>query len=410
VGPSPSRGARSTAATLVVSLVALVGLATAVDAQDHRGADARAERERVRDQRAQLALQVDALEADDGALDQALRDIDENLRGQQALLADAERAAREAEQRSVEARASADAKAAELDVLQERMTQIAVDSYVSPPGNDVLDRLKADTATDAAKKHALLAARTTRASDVADQLRAARSEFERDRNRAEQAKTVAEERHREAQRRTIELQQAKAVQTQFSDQLEARLNAKLAEAGALATIDTRLSAMIAAEQAALAQRLRALAPAAATGGGGAGPSRPPPPSVAPVPLSTVRGITVHSSLAGRLESLLAAASADGVVLSGTGYRDPARQIALRRDHCGPSYYEIYEMPPFLCTPPTAIPGSSLHEQGRAIDFTWNGKSITTRDNAGFIWLAANAARFGFYNLPSEPWHWSVSGS
>jgi hypothetical protein len=25
-------------------------------------------------------------------------------------------------------------------------------------------------------------------------------------------------------------------------------------------------------------------------------------------------------------------------------------------------------------------------------------------------LADNASRFGFFNLPSEPWHWSVNGS
>ncbi|MDP9072547.1 MAG: hypothetical protein M3N68_14935 [Actinomycetota bacterium] len=29
---------------------------------------------------------------------------------------------------------------------------------------------------------------------------------------------------------------------------------------------------------------------------------------------------------------------------------------------------------------------------------------------GFQWLAGNASRFGFYNLPSEPWHWSVNGN
>jgi LAS superfamily LD-carboxypeptidase LdcB len=131
--------------------------------------------------------------------------------------------------------------------------------------------------------------------------------------------------------------------------------------------------------------------------------------VAPVPLVTVRGITVNRSIAAALEALLVAAAADGIVLGGSGYRDPAQQIALRRAHCGPSYYEIYEMPPYLCTPPTAIPGSSLHEQGLAVDFTWNGRSITTQESPAFVWLAGNAARFGFYNLPSEPWHWSVSG-
>ncbi|WNG61464.1 M15 family metallopeptidase [Archangium gephyra] len=29
---------------------------------------------------------------------------------------------------------------------------------------------------------------------------------------------------------------------------------------------------------------------------------------------------------------------------------------------------------------------------------------------GFVWLKANAARYGFINLPSEPWHWSTNGN
>ena len=107
--------------------------------------------------------------------------------------------------------------------------------------------------------------------------------------------------------------------------------------------------------------------------------------------------------------MLAAAAADGLVLGGTGYRDPAQQIELRKQHCGTGYYEIYEMPPFLCVPPTAIPGSSMHEQGLAVDFTWKGKSLSGQDNPAFVWLATNAVQYGFYNLPSEPWHWSISG-
>ena len=148
----------------------------------------------MRGQRAQLALQVNALQADDASLDQATRDIEENLRGQQALATDAERAAREAAQASVEAQAAADAKAAEVDALQARMTQFAVDAYVNPPGNDELDRLKADNASDAAQKEALLDVSATRASDVLDQLRAARSDYQRERERADQAKADAEAR------------------------------------------------------------------------------------------------------------------------------------------------------------------------------------------------------------------------
>ena len=96
---------------------------------------------------------------------------------------------------------------------------------------------------------------------------------------------------------------------------------------------------------------------------------------------------------------------DGVVLSGGGYRDPAEQIALRRQHCGSSYYAIYQMPSSSCRPPTARPGSSQHEVGLAIDF-----SPCSRGSVMYNWLKANAAQYGFYNLPSESWHWSTTGS
>lgn len=72
-----------------------------------------------------------------------------------------------------------------------------------------------------------------------------------------------------------------------------------------------------------------------------------------VQLATVRGITVHTSLAGQLEALLAAAEADGLHLTGWGYRSHERQIELRREHCGTSQYAVYEMPSSQCSPPTA---------------------------------------------------------
>jgi LAS superfamily LD-carboxypeptidase LdcB len=67
------------------------------------------------------------------------------------------------------------------------------------------------------------------------------------------------------------------------------------------------------------------------------------------------------------------------------------------------------MPSSQCRPPTARPGASQHEQGKAIDFRYAGRTIPTRNNAGYRWLRNNAASYGFYNLPSEPWHWSVNG-
>jgi hypothetical protein len=124
---------------------------------------------------------------------------------------------------------------------------------------------------------------------------------------------------------------------------------------------------------------------------------------------SVNGIQVHHSIAGRLQALLTAASADGYNLGGWGWRDSSAQIRLRREHCGTSNYAVYEMPSSQCNPPTARPGRSMHEQGLAIDFTINGASITSRSSGAFLWLQAHAADYGFYNFPSEPWHWSTNG-
>lgn len=141
------------------------------------------------------------------------------------------------------------------------------------------------------------------------------------------------------------------------------------------------------------------------------PSAGPPSAVTGTPpvLVTVLGIQVAASIAASTTSLLTAARRAGLAnLHGSGYRSPARQIELRRQNCGTSDYDIYRKPAAQCSPPTAPPGSSMHEQGLAIDFTENGRSLT-RSSPAYRWLQANAGKYGFRNLPSEPWHWSVNG-
>src|SRR5690606_26997509 len=186
---------------------------------------------------------------------------------------------------------------------------------------------------------------------------------------------------------------------------------------ALKQLDGTLSAEIADRQAKLAAQIEAARKAAAARRAASSSSsrsrRSSGPSVSLVTdgagIVSVDGIRVHSSIAENLRAMLAAARADGIVLSGGGYRDPAGQIAVRRNNCGTSHYAIYEAPSSSCRPPTARPGMSMHERGLAIDFTQNGSTLT-RSSSGYHWLKANAARYGLYNLPSEPWHWSTNGN
>ena len=138
--------------------------------------------------------------------------------------------------------------------------------------------------------------------------------------------------------------------------------------------------------------------------------RPTDNNIDPSELTWVGGIQVHESIANKVQDLLEHAARDGLRLTGWGYRTAASQIALRRQNCGTSEWAIWQRPAYQCRPPTARPGRSMHERGLAVDFMYNGRSISTRNNAGFRWLKANAATYGLYNLPSEPWHWSTNGN
>lgn len=137
----------------------------------------------------------------------------------------------------------------------------------------------------------------------------------------------------------------------------------------------------------------------------ASPGAPSPGQA--VELADVAGIgPTNVTWAHQVEAMLAAASADGITLTGSSYRDPAQQIALREAHCGTSDYAVYDMPSSECSPPTARPGTSRHEVGLAIDF----HNCSTRETLCWRWLNANAPRYGVHPLASEPWHWSVNGS
>jgi hypothetical protein len=51
----------------------------------------------------------------------------------------------------------------------------------------------------------------------------------------------------------------------------------------------------------------------------------------------------------------------------------------------------------------------MHERGLAIDFTCSAIVVQRTDKC-FAWLTKNASRYGLYNLPDEPWHWSTNGN
>jgi peptidoglycan hydrolase CwlO-like protein len=404
--------------------------ASAVRGQDGKSLqELQREREAVRQKKASQASQVNALEASDAEVSTALSALSANVSAQQDRVEEAERAVSQATAEQEAAEAAQAVKQAELDEITAEMKESAVEAYVSMGSGDTFSTLGSDDINDAVNKRTLLSMRASKDIDLAERYRSVQQDLEIERATAEAAAERARTNQVAVEDRLDELNSAYAEQQAFAAQVEQRLDAALAEADSLATLDAGLSKTISGKQAEIAKALAAqqaaqkarLESSTSTrsvssgggsrggGGGGGGGGGAAPNIVGSGSIVSVGGIRVHQSIAGNLQRLLAAASASGINFGGGGYRDPAGQIAVRRNNCGSSDYAVYQMPASQCSPPTARPGTSMHEQGLAIDFTQGGSTLT-RGSSGFAWLRANASSYGFFNLPSEPWHWSTNGN
>ena len=415
---------RSLGVTLTVAALAL-GLSAPQVASSAPSQSLEKQREQVRAERARVAAQIDTSEASLEEIDDALQVIEENLRAQEAALTQIEGQVAQAEKDIADAEAAIVRLDQEIAALRVEMRRRAVAAYVSPTADDVLSVLETNDFTSAAARKFYIELRSQGDADVADRLAGATDDIAHEREKAEEARQVAEAKRVEQAERTDAVDAARADQQRLSDNMQATIDAQIARSLDLAETDRELSAKIAEQQAALAARLaaeraareeaarqasRRAAQSTSSDGGeplpplsGGGSTSSGNGGVAVCSVPSISG-GVNCQVQDRVLSMINAARADGVNLSGSGYRDAARQIALRKSHCGSSYYAIYQMSAGSCSPPTAKPGSSQHEIGLAIDF-----SNCSRGSASFGWLKANAASFGFYNLPSESWHWSTSG-
>lgn len=121
------------------------------------------------------------------------------------------------------------------------------------------------------------------------------------------------------------------------------------------------------------------------------------------------GFRLATAVLPQFENMINAAKQDGVELLplSSAWRDPQKQIELRKQNCP----DWQNSEPNDCHPPTAKPGTSNHEGGRAVDFAnmCYPSGTTCPGNARWEWLRAHAAEYGFYPLATEAWHWSTTG-
>jgi LAS superfamily LD-carboxypeptidase LdcB len=390
---------------LVATLVAATTLTAGPSAAQEPSTEE--QRDEVRERGEEVAAEIDVLEAEDAEIRDALAAIQTEVAGQQVVVNAAEDARAVADAELADAVAAVEDLQLEIAELDAATDQMIIDAFVDPPVNHALDAFRVDTLSEATVKDALVSMKADADTTLLEQLDEARAELEVEQAEKEDLAAAADQRKSEADAALAELNTSLEAQATLATEVEARLNAKLAEAEALEAYDAELSRQIQAEQEALAASLAAAQAQPEPGGSTVTPA---PGGLATVSCPGGGSITVAGTIADSVQSLLDAAFADGIVLCGGGYRDPEEQIELRMAHCGTSEYAIYEMPSSQCDPPTARPGTSLHEQGLAIDFTCNGGGALSSGSECFSWLSANAATYGLYNLPSEPWHWSVNGN
>jgi D-alanyl-D-alanine carboxypeptidase len=387
--PKAAKGSKKTAATKQPKLASL--------------SENRKRQAEVRRQQANVAANLKELKSEDRITAQNLAALTDNLKQQNAKLGSANRALDEAEQEVAQAKAEAAETAAKIETLSGARRDAALDAYVRPQMVRLGVILNAsDIATASRTRLYADMANRTRTDDL-DLLLAAEQDNAIAVRKAEAAEKKRAKRKAAAAKRLAELATSRSRTEKYSAQVEDRLEDALYEAQSLKEINAIVSKEVAKQQAELAKQLkRARLSGAKSKGGSPGKALPD------IPTGSTNGIVVAASIKGKLAAMIRHAASDGIYLTGGGYRSSAGQLAVRRKNCGTSSYAVYSMPSSSCRPPTAKPGRSQHERGLAIDFAQNGRALT-RSSSAYRWLKQHAHKYGFYNLPSEAWHWSTTG-
>ena len=373
---------------------------------------------------------VDTATAEVSEVEQALADLEILVAEQRDDLNRAEESLRGAEQAVSAAERKSDEIAEQQATLTSQVNDLALQTYIGRDSTveGSFGLARTGDIYKAARVQTLIGAAFGDLNNTSDELRALQIDTLVATKALNEAVNLRELLRIEAEAQLEQLLEAVGLQAQMVFEAESRLEARLYEAAALAELDAEMASQIEAEQTNLArvvqaekakraqeERLRREAERKRREAEEA--RRRQLLGIADAPtsinfdrseLTTVWGIRVHESIADKLLALLQHASRDGIRLGGGGYRSSQSQINLRRAHCGTSNWAIYSKPSYQCRPPTARPGASMHERGLAIDFTQNGRALWS-NTSGYRWLKRNASKYGFKNLPSEPWHWSTNG-
>ncbi len=285
-GPRRARGVAALAAFALV-----VSGTVSVEAQDSIE-DARDEQERVREEKAEAAAELDAAQAEDAEVAAALRDITDIVNAQQGEVDEAQRLIDDNRAAAAAAEAEVAAALAEEEAMQESLATIAVAGFVSG-GDEQATFLSSSDPTEALRQSSLLDQANVDTVEVLEELRIVQEDRLIAEAEAAAAVEEAERIEEELALKLVDYEEQQGVQAVLKAELEARVAEWEAEVADFEAEDDRLAAFIRTEEAKLNP------PTTSGGGGGSTAPAPGTPSVSgfqwPInaPVSSGFGYRVH---------------------------------------------------------------------------------------------------------------------
>ncbi|MBM3683303.1 MAG: hypothetical protein FJW83_01995 [Actinobacteria bacterium] len=224
------------ATALVVGLAGLPAAAQSLE-------DARAQREANRAQQAQLAAELDLLNAEAAEIGEALEAVEAALRDTQAELANANAALFAAQVELDDRRRALEATASEIATTEERISRAVVDAYIGGLGGDN-QWFSASDAREATQRSQLLGAVRGRFGDDMEQLRGLRQKQLRDREAAERKRIEAEDLQQRVAAAEAQLAAQRDTQARLVDALRSRIGDVEARKAELEAAEAELSSVI----------------------------------------------------------------------------------------------------------------------------------------------------------------------
>jgi murein DD-endopeptidase MepM/ murein hydrolase activator NlpD len=206
------------------------------------------QRDAAREKKAELAAQVDTLKASDDELESAVRALDAGVAVQSNQTESAKRALQSAETGLGSAQAKLAATEQRMGDLRQEVAEAAIQAYVHPGGDALLQIVRAQNMGEASRRQVLLSSVVNSNRDALDQMRATRQDQQFDQANLNQARQLAEDRRKAAADKLTDLQDALSQQNRLKSALDTRIAEFTSEVDALSREEATLSALIRTRQ------------------------------------------------------------------------------------------------------------------------------------------------------------------